>query len=79
VSPTPAKIVPMHDSQTPDRGLGRVTPGRAVIIGALIIALAILVLANEIRFQGCVSLQNQQFFHNQAAQKCSRLPWGAKL
>jgi hypothetical protein len=69
----------MDDSQASDRGFRRSTTGRAVLAGALIIAFAILVLANEIRFQGCVSLQNQQYFHHVAAQKCARLPWGAKL
>jgi hypothetical protein len=69
----------MDDSQASGRGFGRGTTGRAVLVGAVIVAFAVLVLANEIRFQGCVSLQNQQYFHNQPAQKCSRLPWGAKL
>jgi hypothetical protein len=52
---------------------------RAIVVSALVITLAILILANEVRFQGCESLANQQFFHKVSAQECSRLPWGAKF
>lgn len=50
----------------------------AIIVAAIIVALAILWTANEIRYQGCVSLANEQVIHHVGyEQKCSRLPWGA--
>ena len=49
-----------------------------IIVAAILITLALLLIANEIRFQGCRNLANEQVLSNAGfEQKCSRLPWGA--
>lgn len=56
----------------------------AVAVALLLIFLAILLTANEIRFQGCVDTSYKQTAINAdhprqatGVQKCSRLPFGA--
>ena len=51
---------------------------RTVLLAGLLITFAILWTANEIRYQGCVSLANDQRLAEVGyMQECSRLPWGA--
>ena len=56
----------------------------ATVVALLLIFLAILLTANEIRFQGCVTVRHEQIAitadHPRQAvgvQECSRLPFGA--
>lgn len=55
----------------------------AATVTLLLIFLALLLIANEIRFQGCVSRIDRQLAinaehpHFANVQKCSRLPFGA--
>jgi hypothetical protein len=57
----------------------------ALLAALLLIFLALLIVANEIRYQGCVSRKYDQIAINAArdaqfkvgVQECSRLPFGA--
>ena len=56
----------------------------AILLALLLIFLAILLTANEIRYQGCVAARFTQVAINAdhprakiGVQKCSRLPFGA--
>jgi hypothetical protein len=49
----------------------------AVIAAAVLISVSLLVLANEVRFQGCRSLASEQAIAKSPPQECSRLPFGA--
>ena len=61
----------------------RSTTASAVTLMLFLIFLALLLTANEIRFQGCVSRQDAQTAINAerpstvSVLKCSRLPFGA--
>ena len=58
--------------------------GAALLLGLLAIALAVLVLANEVRFQGCVARADRQVALAvqtktpvQNVTECSRVPFAA--